>query len=57
MRWREGDAEGEILVGGNRQGKEANQLNFPTDLSFDNQRNLYVVDCDNHRIQKYETDD
>ncbi|CAF1004782.1 unnamed protein product [Adineta steineri] len=50
IRWCEGDKEGEIVVGGNGKG---NQLNIPTGLSFDNEENLYVVDGNNHRIQKY----
>ncbi|CAF4174188.1 unnamed protein product, partial [Adineta steineri] len=54
MRWNEGDTNGRIVVGGNGQGHEPNQLSFPSDLSFDVEGNLYVVDCLNHRIQKYE---
>ncbi|CAF0980421.1 unnamed protein product [Adineta steineri] len=50
MRWCEGAKEGEIIVGGN----QSNQLKGPIGLSFDNEENLYVVDCHNHRIQKYE---
>ncbi|CAF0790274.1 unnamed protein product [Adineta steineri] len=50
MRWCERDKEGEIVVSTNVQG---NQLNCPTGLSFDNDENLYVVDCNNHRVLKY----
>ncbi|CAF1459896.1 unnamed protein product [Adineta steineri] len=50
MRWCEGAKEGEIIVGGN----QSNQLKGPIGLSFDNEENLYVVGCHNHRIQKYE---
>ncbi|CAF0918853.1 unnamed protein product [Adineta steineri] len=53
MRWCEGDKEGELVVGGNGLGKQLNQLNFPTGLSFDNEGNLYVADYYNYRIQKY----
>ncbi|CAF4168200.1 unnamed protein product, partial [Adineta steineri] len=54
MRWCEGDEEGEIVVGGNGQGNQSNQLNLPSGLSFDNEENLYVGDARNSRIQKYE---
>ncbi|CAF0776987.1 unnamed protein product [Adineta steineri] len=49
-----GDTEGEIVAVGNGQGDQSNQLTLPSDLSFDNEENLYVVDYGNHRIQKYE---
>ncbi|CAF4303436.1 unnamed protein product, partial [Adineta steineri] len=54
MRWCEGNDEAEIVVGGNGNGNQSNQLNGPAGLSFDNEANLYVVDQGNHRIQKYE---
>ncbi|CAF1281162.1 unnamed protein product, partial [Adineta steineri] len=54
MRWCEGKKEGEIIVGGNGEGKQSNQLNRPHGLSFDDEGNLYVADFSNHRIQKYE---
>ncbi|CAF1592922.1 unnamed protein product, partial [Adineta steineri] len=54
VRWCEGDDEGEIVVGGNGFGTQSNQLNYPRGLAFDNEENLYVVDQNNHRIQKYE---
>ncbi|CAF1083853.1 unnamed protein product [Adineta steineri] len=54
MRWCEGNTEGEIVVGGNDDGKELNQLNGPKGLSFDDEENLYVVDNGNHRILKFE---
>ncbi|CAF4189199.1 unnamed protein product, partial [Adineta steineri] len=55
MRWHEGKEEGEIVVGGNsKEGNQSNQLNGPLGISFDDERNLYVADCSNHRIQKFE---
>ncbi|CAF4256974.1 unnamed protein product, partial [Adineta steineri] len=50
----EGDEEGEIVVGGNGWGNQSNQLDSPQGLSFDKEENFYVVDKNNHRIQKYE---
>ena len=56
MRWNKEDKEGTIIVGGNGQGSQSNQLNHPYGLQFDQQRNFYVVDRQNHRIQKFEID-
>ncbi|CAF4097419.1 unnamed protein product, partial [Adineta steineri] len=54
MHWCEGEKEGEILVSGNVQGNQSDQLYYPTGLSFDNEENLYVVDHNNHPVRKYE---
>ena len=54
MRWCEEKEEGEIVVGGNGDGNQLNQLNFPRSLSFDDEGNLYVADYSNDRIQKFE---
>jgi sugar lactone lactonase YvrE len=54
MRWCKGAIQGNIVVGENGSGERAaNQLNFPSGLSFDRQGNLYVVDHYNHRIQRF----
>ncbi|CAF1031891.1 unnamed protein product [Adineta steineri] len=52
----EGSCEGSIVVGENGKGAKPNQFRYPTDLSFDVQGNLYVVDHGNHRIQKFYID-
>jgi hypothetical protein len=54
MCWSQGANEGTIVVGGNEYGQQSNQFSYPRNLSFDRQGNLYVVDCWNHRIQKFE---
>lgn len=36
-----------------KSGINATLLDSPTSLVLDNQLNLYVVDCLNHRIQKF----
>ena len=54
MRWCKRAKEGTIVVGGNGEGKRSNQLYYPRGLSFDQQGNLYVADCNNHRIQQFE---
>ncbi len=56
MRWSKGATQGKIVVGGNGQGQQANQLSSPIGLSFDQEGNLYVVDCENLRIQKFNID-
>ena len=56
MCWLKGTKEGRIINGGNENGEQSNQLNYPVGISFDREDNLYVVDCDNHRVQKFEID-
>ncbi|CAF1585241.1 unnamed protein product, partial [Rotaria magnacalcarata] len=54
MRWTQGDKkQGTVIVGGNGRGAGANQFNFPTGLSFDRHGDLYVVDSNNHRVQRF----
>ena len=50
VRWLKGATEGSIVVAGDGQ---ANALSQPSDLSFDRQNNLYVVEWNNHRVQKF----
>ena len=56
MRWMKGATQGNIIVGGNGEGEQSNQLNCPIGLSFDRHGNLYVVDYGNHRVQKFNID-
>ena len=51
--WIKGKNEGRVVVGENKGGSGTNQLKYPTDLSFDKEGNLYVVDTLNHRVQKF----
>ncbi|CAF4712046.1 unnamed protein product, partial [Rotaria socialis] len=54
MRWTQGDKkQGTVIVGGNSQGAAANQLSYPRGLSFDRHGNLYVVDNENNRVQRF----
>ncbi|CAF3197710.1 unnamed protein product [Rotaria socialis] len=54
MRWTQGDKkQGTVIVGGNGEGKRANQFNYPVGLSFDRHGNLYVVDHENNRVQRF----
>ncbi|CAF3708283.1 unnamed protein product [Rotaria socialis] len=54
MRWTQGDKkQGTVIVGGNSEGEGANQFSGPVGLSFDRHGNLYVVDYNNHRVQRF----
>ncbi|UJR11243.1 hypothetical protein I4U23_015425 [Adineta vaga] len=54
QRWKSFASEGETLVGDMGVGNATNQLNKPSDLSFDLQGNLFVMDMENNRVQKFE---
>jgi hypothetical protein len=56
MRWVKGATQGSVIVGGNGQGGQSNQLHYPTGLSFDRHGNLYVIDEGNERVQKFDID-
>ena len=51
-----GDKNGIVVAGGNGQGKQLNQLNFPTYLFVDEEQAVYVSDRDNHRVIKWNKD-
>ena len=55
VRWKDGAyVDGGVLVaGGNGSGTNANQLNTPFGLTLDSNRNVYVADRFNNRIQKF----
>jgi len=53
MRWSKGATQGNVIVGGNGQGGQLNQLSWPAGLSLDLQGNLYVADFSNHRVQTF----
>ncbi|CAF1336001.1 unnamed protein product [Didymodactylos carnosus] len=52
-----GAEQGDVIVGGNGEGKQANRLHYPAGLSFDRHGNLYVIDKWNHRVQRFSIDD
>ena len=53
MRWFKDANEGSVVVGGNTSGTQTNQLSVPSDLSFDRENNLYVLDRGNCSVQKF----
>ena len=48
-----GDKNGIVVAGGNGQGNQLNQLNFPTYLFVDEEQAVYVSDYNNHRVMKW----
>ena len=56
MRWFKGSKSGSVIIGGQGSGNGTAQLSYPTDLAFDRQGNLYVVDTFNNRVQKFTID-
>ncbi|CAF0929325.1 unnamed protein product [Adineta steineri] len=51
--WKEGDANGTIVAGGNEKGSDHNQLNCPGFIFVDGDDSLYVSDWYNHRVMKW----
>ncbi|CAF4053252.1 unnamed protein product, partial [Adineta steineri] len=55
-RWKQGDEKGELVAGGNGQGNQLNQLNYPTYIFIDEDYSLYISDHSNHRVMKWKKD-
>ena len=51
-----GDKNGIVVAGGNGQGNQLNQLNWPTYLFVDEEQAVYVSDRYNHRVMKWNKD-
>ena len=52
--WRNGDLQGRVIAGNGTSGNSVVQLNSPSQIRFDTNQNLYVVDTNNCRIQRYD---
>ena len=52
-RWKKGEIDGTVVVGGSGQGDNRQQLNYPTYLFVDDEHNLYISDTKNHRVVKW----
>ena len=52
-RWSPGAKTGTIIIGGGGSGNAADKLNSPSDISFDDEGNIYIADTNNHRVQKF----
>ncbi|CAF3498304.1 unnamed protein product [Rotaria sp. Silwood1] len=44
---------GITIAGGNGQGDAINQLSYPHGLCVDDDQNIYIADCSNHRIVEW----
>jgi hypothetical protein len=38
---------------GGTSGSSSSSLNYPTDVHIDNNSNIYVVDAENYRVQRF----
>ncbi|CAF1528480.1 unnamed protein product, partial [Rotaria magnacalcarata] len=52
-RYQSGEKNGTLVAGGNGEGDELNQLNYPRYLFVDRDHSVYVSDRDNHRVMKW----
>ena len=50
------DKNGIVIAGGNGQGNQLNQLNYPTYLFVDEEQAVYISDSNNHRVVKWNKD-
>ena len=48
-----GEKNGIVVAGGNGQGNQLNQLNYPRYLFIDKEQAVYVSDTYNHRVMKW----
>ncbi|CAF2139632.1 unnamed protein product, partial [Rotaria magnacalcarata] len=53
-RYQLGEKNGTLVAGGNGDGGELSQLNFPAYLFVDWQQNVYISDRNNHRVMKWD---
>ncbi|CAF0890073.1 unnamed protein product [Adineta steineri] len=53
-RWKMGEYnEGIVVAGGNGEGDQLNQLDFPTYIFVGEDQSVYVTDLNNHRVMKW----
>ncbi|CAF2139367.1 unnamed protein product, partial [Rotaria magnacalcarata] len=52
-RYQLGEENGTLVAGGNGEGDELNQLNWPTYLFVDRDHSVYVSDYSNNRVMKW----
>ncbi|CAF1369072.1 unnamed protein product [Adineta steineri] len=57
-RWKMGEYnnDGIVVAGGNGQGNQLNQVNYPTFIFVDENQSIYVSDWNNHRVMKWRKD-
>ncbi|CAF3901855.1 unnamed protein product, partial [Rotaria sp. Silwood1] len=54
VQWLVNAQQGRIIAGTGVAGISNTQLNYPVQLKFDIHHNLYVVDQNNNRIQRFD---
>jgi sugar lactone lactonase YvrE len=52
--WLNGASQGRTIAGNGSMGNSVYQLNNPSQIRFDSNYNLYVVDTNNSRIQRFD---
>ena len=52
-RWKSGETQGIIVAGGNGNGYQLNQFDWPANLFVDKDRSVYVSDNRYHRVMKW----
>jgi sugar lactone lactonase YvrE len=52
-RFTRGDTHGIVVAGGNGEGDQFNQFDFPTYIFVDEEQSVYVSDWDNHRVMRW----
>jgi len=52
-RWKKDEKQGTIVAGGNGNGDELNQLNYPGHIFVDQEDSIYILDRANHRVMKW----
>jgi sugar lactone lactonase YvrE len=55
-RWKEGESDVKVIIGGNKTGDSLNQLNFPSHIFVDDDYSIYVSDSHNNRVIKWMKD-
>lgn len=55
-RLKKGEKHPTVVAGGNGEGDQLNQLNYPNFLFVDDDHTLYISDRDNHRVMKWVKD-
>ena len=58
VQWKLGETKGKIVAGGNGQGNQIDQLNWPTDVIVDeNNESLIICDHENRRVIRWSLKD
>ncbi|CAF4376863.1 unnamed protein product, partial [Adineta steineri] len=53
MKWTKDAKEGIVVAGGNDEGRNLSQVSSPQGLVVDDFGQIYVADCNNHRVMRW----